>query len=133
MKKKYVFLIFKVYFVDYAITVDPFFSTLYSPLSCTLAPTCNSPGNPPPRPTAQFLSMGHTYKLFGFSFSYIILNFHLYIMPTNYASYSLYIFPLLSPTPTPRITLRVISISVILLLFWLSAQFVFVFVFRFSC
>ena len=47
-------------------------------------------------------------------------------LPTIYATYFLYRFPLSSP-PTPLlITLYVISISVILFLFWLFAQFVFV-------
>ena len=34
------FILFKnIYFVDYAITVVPFFSSLYSPLPCTSPPT----------------------------------------------------------------------------------------------
>ena len=63
------------------------------------------------------MSMGHTYKFFGFYISYTILNLPLSIfVPTIYATYSLYLFPLFSPA-TPLLILHVISISVILFLF----------------
>ena len=42
------------------------------------------------------------------------LTYPHYFMPTNYASYSLYLFPLIIPCPTPQKTLHVISISLIL-------------------
>ena len=67
------YLIYKVYFIDYTITVVPFFSPLYSPLTCT--PTPHQHSTP-----AQFMSMGCTYKFFGFSISYAILNLPLSIL-----------------------------------------------------
>ena len=83
----------------------------------------------------QFMSMGHTYKFFGVSISYTILNLPLSIL---YLPIMLLIPCTFSPhsphLPSPLITFHVISISVILFLFQLFAQFVFVFVFsRFSC
>ena len=56
---------FLIYFIDYAITVVPF-SPLYSPLPCTPPSTCTPP--------LQFMSMGRTYKFFGFYISYTILT-----------------------------------------------------------
>ena len=101
--------ILKNIFIDYAITVVPF-PPLYSLPPCT----------PPPThiPPLQFMSMGHTYKFFGFYISYTILTTPpVYFLPTIYATYSLYHSPL-SPPPTPLlITLHVISISVVLFLF----------------
>ena len=64
------------------------------------------------------MSMGHTYKFFGFYISYTILILPLsYFPPIIYAIYSLYLSPL-SPPPIPiLINLHVISISVVLFLF----------------
>ena len=112
-----IFLFFKVHFIDYAITVVPFFSPLYSPLPCTLLPT----SIPPP---PQFMSMGHACKFFGFSISYTILN-----PPYLFCTYQLCFlfsvpFPHSHTVPSPLITLHVISISVILFLLQLFAQFV---------
>ena len=120
-------MLLKIYFIDYAITVVPFFSPLYSSLPVT-APPPSVPPNPalslcpwvihinslaspfpilfvtspclfctyhlcflfpvpfPPsfshphslRP--QFISLGRTYKFFGFSISYTILNLPLSIL-----------------------------------------------------
>ena len=91
-----------------------FFSLLYSPLPCTTPPT----SVPPP----YFMSMGHTYKFFGFYISHTILNLLLvYFVPTIYASHSLYLFPHSPPSFSPPIILCVISTSVILFLFQLFA------------
>ena len=58
----------KIFFIDYAITVVPFFP-LYSPLPCTAS------HHPPALPPLnQFMSTGHTYNFFGFSISHTILN-----------------------------------------------------------
>ena len=62
----------KIYFIDYAITVVTFFSPLYFPPPCTTPPTII--------PQPQFMSMGHTYKFFGFSISHTILNLLLSIL-----------------------------------------------------
>ena len=81
----------------------------YSPLLCI----------PPPThiPPLSFMSMGHTYKFFGFYISYTILTLLLSIfyLPLCYL-FSVPFPP--SPHPTPLlITLHVISISVILFLY----------------
>ena len=58
---------FLTYFIDYVITVVPF-PPLYSPPPCTPLPTCSITH------LLCFISMGHTYKFFGFYISYTILN-----------------------------------------------------------
>ena len=96
-------------------------SPLYSPLPCSPPHTII----PPP----QFMSMGHTYKFFGVTISYTILNFPLTIfylplmllIPCTFS-------PILPLSPSLLTTIHVISISGILFLFQLVAQFVFVFV-----
>ena len=65
-------LIFKVYFIDYAITVVPFFLPFIS--------LCPVPSFYPPPSIPPFMSMGHTYKFFTFSISYTILNLPLSIL-----------------------------------------------------
>ena len=50
-------------------------------------------------------------------FSVLLLTSPVYLLPTIYATYSLYLFPPLSPPTPPLITLHVISFSVILFLF----------------
>ena len=54
---------------------------------------------PPPStlPPPYFMSMGRTYKFFGFSVPPPI-----YFAPNNYASYSLYLPPSHSPPPPPH-------------------------------
>ena len=111
---------FLIYFIDYAITVVPF-SPLYSPAPCTPAPSRIPP--------LQFMSMGHTYKFFGFSISHTILNH-----PCLFCTYQLcFLFPVPFPhshhSLSPLISLHVISISVTLFLLQLFAEFVFIFVF----
>ena len=114
------FIIFKVYFIDYFITVVPFFCTLYSLPPFTLLPLAFPP--------TQFMSMGHTFKFFDFSISYTILNLPLSIL---YLPVTLFIpctFPLflLNPAPadTPPCVLHFCgSVPV------LAVGFVFVFVF----
>ena len=69
---------------------------------------------PPTLPLLQFMSMGHTYKFFGFYISYTILTLPLSIFYLLCMLFILCTFPPLSP-PTPQlITHQVISISVIL-------------------
>ena len=51
--------VFKVYFIDCAITLVPLF--------LPFIPFCPTPTVPPPFPSPQFMSMGSTYKFFGFS------------------------------------------------------------------
>ena len=100
-------LFFKIYFIDYAITVVPFFSPLYSPLPL------------PPRPTFPHLSSGpwviHILSLASpFPIRFLIspclfCACHLcFLFPVP--------FPPFSPSPSPLITLHVISISVTLFL-----------------
>ena len=92
--------LFLIYFINYAITVV-LFPPLCSPLPCTTIPPL------------YFMSMGPTYKFFGFYTPILFLTSPSIFVPTIYASYSLYLFPH-SPLPPPLITLHVISISVIL-------------------
>ena len=62
------------------------------------------------------MSLGHTYKFFGFYISYTILN-----LPLSSAYHLCFLFPVslppFSPAPFPLIILHVIPISVILFLF----------------
>ena len=86
-------LFFKVHFIDYAITVVPFFLP-FIPLY--LQPFSHQHSNPTP----QFMFMGHTYKFFGFFISYTILNLPL---STLYLQFLLLIpctFSLFCPLPT---------------------------------
>ena len=90
---------FQVYFIDYAITVVPFF-LLFIPLhpAPPLPPAC-------PLLTPQFMSMGFTYKFFGFSISYTILTLplsilYLPIMLLNPCTFSS-IAPVLLPADNP--------------------------------
>ena len=62
----------KIYFIDYAVTVVPTFFYLFS----FLPSTPPSIQQLPPR----FMSMGHAYKFFGFSISYILPNLPLCIL-----------------------------------------------------
>ena len=67
----------KIYFIDYTITVVPFFLPLVPlyPVP-SLLPSFSSYHHSPP----EFMSRGHTYKFFGFSTSYSILNLPLSIL-----------------------------------------------------
>ena len=87
---------------------------------------CPVPSFPPASPPRQFMFMGCTYKFFGFSISYTILNHplsifnfprHLPFMILTPCAFSL-ILPLL---PSQLITLQMISLFRILFLFWLLA------------
>ena len=112
---------FLIYFNDYAMTVVPF----PLPLFPSVLYTPSHPRSPPP----QFMSMGRTYKFFGFYISYTILTLPLSIFYLSFMLLILRTFSTLSTPPTPLlITLYVISISVVLFLFQLFAQFAFVFV-----
>ena len=125
---KFNFGSFQVYFIDYAITVVPFF-LLFIPLhpALPLPPAC-------PLLTPQFMSMGCTYKFFGFSISYTILTLPLSIL---YQPSMLLIpctFPPFPPSLFPLITLHVTSICVVLFLFYSFAYlFLFLIFFRISC
>ena len=55
----------KLHFIDYAITVVPFF-----PL---LPPSTQPPPLPQAIPIPLFMSMGHAYKFIGYSISYTVL------------------------------------------------------------
>ena len=104
-------------FIDYAITVVPF-SPLHSTPSCPPSPSHIAP--------LQFMSMGHTYKFFGFCISYTVLTLPLSIF---YLPFMLLILCTFPPSPPPLLTtLHVISISVVLFLFQFFAQFSFVLV-----
>ena len=107
---------FLIYFIDYAITVVPFFLPFI-----LFRPVLPSTIIPPP----QFMSMGHTYK-FGFSISYTILNLLLSIL---YLPLMLLIPCTFSSSNSPLTTLHVTSISVNLFLFLLFAQFASFFLF----
>ena len=52
-------VLFKVYFIDYVLQLSHFFSPLYPPALYLILFS---------------MSLGHTYKFFGFSISYSILN-----------------------------------------------------------
>ena len=82
---------FKVYFLDYTITLVPFFLP-FIPLY---------PSPLPPLYPPQFMFMGHTYKFFGYSVSYTILNLPMFIL---YLPFMLLIpcnFHPFSPLPLP--------------------------------
>ena len=80
------YIIFKVHFIAYAITVVPFFSPLYSPPPCIPPPT--SINHPP---------LVHVHGSYTCSlpspFPILFLPSPGYFVPTIYASYSLYHFP----------------------------------------
>ena len=93
----------------------------FPPSLHSILPTPSLPHSP-----LQFMSMGHTYKFFGFYMSYTIITLPLSIFYQPFMLLILCTFAHLSPPPTPLlITLHVISISVVLFLFQLFA-FVFV-------
>ena len=85
------FFYFLNIFIDYAITVVPF------------PPTPLHPAQPPPShiPPLQFMSMGHTYKFFGFYISYTILTLALSIFHLSSMLLILCTFPRLSPSHSP--------------------------------
>ena len=94
--KKEVFVIsslFKNIFIDYAITVVPF-PPLYSTPSCTPPPS----HIPPP---IVHVHGSHLKVLWLLHFPYYSYPLPVYFLPTIYATYSLYVFPL-SPPPTPH-------------------------------
>ena len=83
---------FKNIFIDYAITVVPF-----------PPPTPLHPAHPlpPTFPPLEFMSMGHTYKFFGFYISYTILTLPLSIFHLSSMLLILCTFPPLSPSHSP--------------------------------
>ena len=112
---------FLICYIDYAITVVPFF--------LSFIPLCPAPCLPPAFPhLSTYPWIIHTSSLASPFPILLFLTSPVYFVPTIYAFYSLYLFPHSSRSPFPLITLHVISISVILFLFSLFA-----FCFRFSC
>ena len=88
----YLFLFIFNIFIDYAITVVPF------PLPFTpLHPAYPLPSTFPPPP--KFMSMGHTYKFFGFYISYTILTLPLSIFYLPFMLLILCTFPPSLPFP----------------------------------
>ena len=91
------FLFFKYVLLIMLLQLSHFFSPLYPPLPCTILPTST--------PLPYFMSMGHTYKFFGFSISHTILNLpqsilYLPCMLLNHCTFPL-ILPPLSPSQPP--------------------------------
>ena len=91
----YLFIFLKVYFIDYAITVVPVF---LSPLFPSILLNPSFPQSPCP---PLFMSMGHTYKFFGFYISYAILNLPLSIFYLPFMLLILCTFPPSLPLPLP--------------------------------
>ena len=114
----FLFFLILIYFIDYAITVVPFFSPLYSPLPCTSPPTII-----PHLSSCPWVI--HVNSLAS-SFPILFLTSP-YFVPTIYASYSLYLFPHSSLSLSPLITLHVISISMTLFLFCCLLSLIFTF------
>ena len=81
-----------IYHIDYAITVV-LLSPFYCPPSCTPPPTHS--------PALKFMSMGHTYKFFGFHISYTILNLPQSIFYLPFVLNILCTFPPLFPFHSP--------------------------------
>ena len=105
----FIYLFILIYFIDYAITVVPFFSPFYSPLCCTHLP-----------PSLPHLSSSpwviHISSLAS-PFPILFLT-----SPCQFCTYYLcflfpVLFPTFSPLPLPSDTFHVISITVILFLF----------------
>ena len=115
-------LFFKIYFIDYAITVVPFLP-LYSPLPCMPPPTCIPLFSSCPW-VIHISSLASTFP--------ILFLTSPYFLPTIYATYSVHLFPPLSPSHSPAdnppCDLHFCG-SVPVLVVCL----VFVFVFRFGC
>ena len=73
-------------------------------LQLSHSPPHSTPSCPPPPshiPPLQFMSMGHTYKFFGFYISYTILTLPLSIFYLAFMLLILCTFPLLSPSHSP--------------------------------
>ena len=107
----YMWNLFKIYILLIMLLQLSHFFLPFTPLHPVSAP--------PPTiiPPPQFMSMGHSYKFFGFSISHTILN-----LPRLFCAYHLcFLFPVpfppFSPSPSSPITLHGISISVNLFLY----------------
>ena len=86
------FIYFKIYFIDYAITVVPLFLPFIH--LCPPLPLASPPHT-------YFISMGHTYKFFGFYISYTILTLPLSIFHLSFMLHILCTFPPISPSHFP--------------------------------
>ena len=114
----FIYNFLKIYLLIMLLQLSHFPPSLHS-----FPPTSSLPHSP-----LQFMSMGHTYKFFGFYISYTILTLPLSIFHLSSMLLILCPFPP-SPPPTPLLTtLHEISISMVLFLFQLFAQFTLVFV-----
>ena len=105
--------LFKIYFIDYAITLAPFFSHLYSPPLCIPLP----PSFPHLRSCPWVIhirSLVSPFPILYLTFPCIFCIYNLcFLFPVP--------FPSFSPHPSSLITFHVISIFVNLFLFWLFA------------
>ena len=101
-------LFFFKYFIHYAITVVP--------LPLPLSPLCFAHLLPPTFPPFSSCPWVMYISSLVSTFPILFLTSP-YFLPTIYATYSLYIFPLSPPPTPPLITLHEISISVVLFLF----------------
>ena len=81
------FLFFKYVLLIMLLQLSHFFSPLSPPLPCTILPTST--------PLPYFMSMGHTYKFFGFSIFCTILTLPLPIFSLHFKNKS----PLISISP----------------------------------
>ena len=107
-------IFFKIFFIDYAVTVFPIFPPL-SPLLPDPPTLQHCPPHVSSCPWVVHISS--LSPLFPVPF----LPLPYYLMPTNHAASSLYLTSLFLPSPSPLTSLCVMSISLILFLFWLFA------------
>ena len=101
---------FKVHFIDYAITVVPFFFSSLFPSTLHCPPTSISPHLVP-------VHGSYIQILWLIYFLYYSWPPPVYFWPTIYVSCSLYLFSHSPCSSSPLITFHVISISVTLFLF----------------
>ena len=100
------FSLFQVYFIDYAITVVPFFYPLYLPLPCTPLPPASHPHLSSCPWVVHISSLASPFPILFLTSPCLFCTYHLCFLISVP-------FP---PAPSPLITLHVISISVNLFL-----------------
>ena len=106
-----VFTYFKYILLIMLLQLSLFFLPLYSPPPCTPPPTSI------PFPLSSCPWVVHISSLAS-PFPILFLTSRVYFVPTNYASYSMYLSLPFFPSSSPLITCHVISIFVILLQFY---------------